>query len=191
MTDKPVLEQEADNVQEAQKTKIKEVAGAKEWNVIYTTPRAEKRVYARLIEEGIDAYLPLYTTIRQWSDRKKKVKLPLFNSYIFVKVNAKERWQVLQVYGVVRFVYYLQKPAVVRQKEIDAIKRFLTKTQGFRISVEKGDQVEIASGPFEGIYGKVIRVGKDKLILQIEQLSMSLTAEVDKGQVKKPLKKMD
>jgi transcription antitermination factor NusG len=88
-------------------------------------------------------------------------------------------------------VYYLQKPAIVRQKEIDAVKRFLNKSQGYRISVEKGDQVEIASGPFEGVYGKVMRIGKDKLILQIEQLNLSLTAVVDKGQVKKPLKKME
>jgi transcriptional antiterminator RfaH len=163
---------------------------AREWNVVYTTARSEKQVYERLLQEDIQAYLPLYTSIRVWKDRKKKVDLPLFNSYVFVYVNAKERYQVSQVPGVVRFVYYLQKPAVVRQKEINAIKRFLNKTEGMSIKVNKGEIVEIASGPMEGVYGKVMRIGKDKIILQIEQLKLSLTAEVSKGQIRRPLKKI-
>jgi len=160
-----------------------------QWHVIYTHPRAEKRVYARLLEEEVETYMPLYTTIRQWSDRKKKVELPLFNSYVFVKVNEAERLKVLQVEGVSRFVYYLKKPAIVRDKEITAIKKFLNKTEGLRIKVEKGEHVEIASGPMEGVYGKVIRISKDKLVLQIEELNMILVAEVDKAQVRKPLNK--
>lgn len=161
------------------------------WRVLYTQPRAEKKVYDRFGEADIEAYLPLYTTIRQWSDRKKKVELPLFNSYIFVHVNESERLKALEVDGVVRYVYYLGKPALVRQKEIDAIKRFLNKTEGLRIRVEQGEHVEIASGPMEGVYGKVIRINKDKLVLRIEQLHMSLIAEVEKTQVRKPLRKLD
>ncbi len=161
----------------------------KKWYVIYTKPRAEKKVFDRLLDVGVETYLPLYTTIRKWSDRKKKVEVPLFNSYIFVKILAKDYLKVLEVVGVVRFIYYVQKLAVVRQKEIDAIKRFLNKTEGLKIKVEKGDRVEIATGPMEGVYGKVIRIGKNKLVLQIEQLNMSLVAEVEKAQVRKPLKK--
>jgi transcription antitermination factor NusG len=159
------------------------------WRVLYTQPRAEKKVYERFGEAGIEAYLPLYITIRQWSDRKKKVELPLFNSYIFVHVNELERLKALEIDGVVRYVYYLGKPALVRQKEIDAIKRFLNKTEGLKIRVEQGDRVEIASGPMEGVYGKVIRINKERLVLRIEQLNMSLVAEVDKTQVRKPLRK--
>jgi transcription antitermination factor NusG len=162
----------------------------RQWLVAYTQPRAEKRVYDRLLEAGIETYLPLYTTIRQWSDRKKKVEVPLFNSYIFVRVLESERLNVLQVPGLVRFVYYLQKPAVVRDKEIEAIKKFLNKTEGLKIKVTKGEFVEISSGPMEGINGRVLRVGKEKIILQIEQLNMSLVAEVDKAQVRKPSKKL-
>lgn len=161
------------------------------WRVLYTQPRAEKKVYERLTEADIDTYLPLYITIRRWSDRKKKVELPLFNSYIFVRVNESERLRALETDGVVRYVYYLGKPALVRQKEIDAIQRFLNKTEGLKIRVEQGDHVEIASGPMEGVYGKVIRIGKEKLMLRIEQLNMSLVAEVDKTQVRKPLKKQN
>ncbi|MFP4471735.1 MAG: UpxY family transcription antiterminator [Bacteroidales bacterium] len=159
------------------------------WNVIYTAPRAEKRVYERLKELGVHCYLPLYTTLRQWSDRKKKVIVPLFNSYIFVKVAEGEHRSILEVYGVSRFLYYLGKPAVVRQKEIDAIRRFLRQTEGYNIRVQRGDNVEISGGPMEGIYGEVIRIGKQKLVLQILQLGMSIVAEVDRGMVRKPLKK--
>jgi len=169
----------------------KKAVQERKWHVIYTHPRTEKRVYARLLEEEIETYMPLYTTIRQWSDRKKKVELPLFNSYVFVRVNESDRLKVLQVEGVSRFVYYLKKPAIVRDKEITAIKRFLNKTEGLKIKVEKGEHVEIASGPMEGVYGKVIRISKDKLVLQIEELNISLIAEVDKAQVRKPLKKHD
>lgn len=176
-------------VSQKKTVKLKKIVPDIQWHVIYTHPRAEKRVYARLLDEDIETYMPLYTTIRQWSDRKKKVEVPLFNSYIFVRICEAERIKVLQVYGVSRFVYYLKKPAIVRDKEITAIKRFLNKTEGLNIKVEKGDLLEISSGPMEGVYGKVIRISKGKIALQIEQLNMSLVAEVDKAQVRKPLKK--
>jgi transcription antitermination factor NusG len=156
----------------------------RKWLVIYTTPRAEKKVNERLTEQDIETYLPLYTTIRQWSDRRKKVELPLFSSYIFVRVGEKERVKVLETFGVVRFLFYLRKPAVVRDKEIEAIRLFLHQTEGLKIKVEVGQKVEISAGPMEGVYGEVVRIGKEKLVLRIEQLSMSLVAEVDRGMVR-------
>ena len=161
----------------------------KAWHVIYTTPRAEKKVNERLIEAGIETYLPLVKTIRQWSDRKKKVEVPLFNSYIFVRSPEKQRFEILSVYGVVRYLYYLGKPAIIRQKEIDGIRRFLNQSEGYKISVEVGDKVQIASGVMEGVFGEVVRIGKDKLVLQIEQLGMNLVAEVDRDMVKMKPKK--
>jgi len=158
----------------------------KAWHVIYTTPRAEKKVNDRLLEVGIETYLPLIKTIRQWSDRKKKVEVPLFNSYLFLYLTEKERFTALQVPGVVRFLFYLGKPAIVKPREIDAIKRFLMETEGFKITVQKGDRVEIAAGVMEGVYGEVIWVGKNKLVLQIEQLGLVLTAEVEKSMIRKP-----
>ncbi|NCA86016.1 MAG: UpxY family transcription antiterminator [Clostridia bacterium] len=158
-----------------------------QWLVAYTTPRAEKRIYERLCEEGIHGYLPLYTTLRQWKDRRKKVELPLFNSYMFVKVTEQERHEVLQVPGIIRFLFYLGKPAIIRQKEIDAIERFLNKSQGYRIQVQPGQDVEIAGGPLEGVYGKVLRVGKSKLVLQIQQMGLTVVAEIDRSQVRQKL----
>ena len=72
------------------------------WYVIYTKPRNEKKVADRLKHLGIDVYCPMITMIKQWSDRKKKVQIPLLNSYVFVNLNEKDRELVFQVSGVVR-----------------------------------------------------------------------------------------
>jgi len=164
---------------------IKQPVIEKAWHVIYTTPRAEKKVNERLSEAGIETYLPLVKTIRQWSDRKKKVEIPLFNSYLFLFLTEKERYPALQIPGVVRFLFYLGKPAIVKPREIEAIKRFLMETEGYRITVEKGDRVQISAGVMEGVFGEVIWVGKNKALLQIEQMGIILTAEVDKSMLKK------
>ena len=156
------------------------------WYVIYTAPRAEKKVYQRFLEEEIECYFPTYITLRQWSDRKKRVELPLFSSYIFVRIYESEMAKVLNVAGVVRFVYYLKRPAVVREIEIERIKFFLKKTEGYRIAVAKGDQVQIASGIMQGVDGVVMRVSKNKVIIRIEQLGISVVATVPRGQLQQP-----
>jgi transcription antitermination factor NusG len=157
-----------------------------QWYVVYTVPRSEKKVNDRFEDEGIESYLPTYRTIRQWSDRKKSVEVPLFNSYVFVRVVENDLFKVLKIPGVVKLVYYLTKPAIVRQKEIDSIKEFLRQTEGYSYTIKKGDKVEISSGLLQGVYGEVIRIGKTKIIIQIEQLGASLVATVPRGQLKKP-----
>ena len=77
------------------------------WYVIYTKPRNEKKVAERLQQIGITVYCPMITMIKQWSDRKKKVQIPLLNSYVFVCLEDKEREKVFQVSGVVRYLFWL------------------------------------------------------------------------------------
>lgn len=157
------------------------------WLVIYTAPRAEKKVYERLLEAQIECYMPTYITERQWSDRRKKVVVPLFNSYIFVRVQPWEMASVIKIFGVVRFVHYLQKPAIVREVEIERIRLFLKQTEGYRIMVERGDSVKISTGLMEGVSGIVLRVSKDKVIIRVEQLGLSVTATIPRGQLTKNL----
>jgi transcriptional antiterminator RfaH len=92
------------------------------WYVIYTKPRNEKKVTERLQQIGIVVYCPLVTQIKQWSDRKKKIQVPLFNSYLFVNMDEKDREKVFQVSGVVRYLFWLGKPAIVRDEEIDVLR---------------------------------------------------------------------
>ena len=100
---------------------------------------------------GIDCYCPLVIKERQWSDRKKKVEVPLFNSYVFVHLEEKDRPLVFQSPGAVRYLFWLQKPAMVREDEIAIIKKWLSAPNAAEIEVstyQVGDTIQVDSGPF-------------------------------------------
>jgi transcription antitermination factor NusG len=147
----------------------------------------EKKVADRLADQHIEVYCPTQTVLRQWSDRKKKVKVAVFPSYVFVKFkDDHERFKILQTPGVVNFVRHLGADAKIRPKEIDAIQNLLGEYQ--EVSVEPlspGDRVQIEHGGMKGQEGKVILTQKDKVIVYIESLGLSLKAEVSKTKVKK------
>ncbi|MDR0429301.1 MAG: UpxY family transcription antiterminator [Tannerellaceae bacterium] len=146
------------------------------WYVLYTSPRAEKQVKERIALKGVECWLPLHRAPRVWSDRVKLVDIPLFNSYVFVKCNDYELRDLLKIYGVVRIVYYDGKPAIIRQKEIDAIKEFLEKAQSHTLLV--GDDVEILTGPFKNVAGKVEKINKNHLILYIDQIGYPVCVDL-------------
>lgn len=137
-----------------------------------------------LIEDGFESFLPLQKIVRQWSDRKKKVEVPLFTSYVFIKTNAKFYLDILNIFGIVRFIYFCGKPAIVRPVEIENIKEFLNRTKGSKVVFEKNDRVEITEGPLRGKRGKIRQVGKNKIKIIIEQLGISLIAELHKTTVR-------
>jgi transcription antitermination factor NusG len=147
------------------------------WYALYTSPRAEKRVKDKLEQNGVECYLPLHRSPRVWSDRVKMVDMPLFNSYIFVKCNVIEIFRMYKVHGVVRIVFYNGKPAVIRQKEIDAIKIFLEETTGKRLCT--GDEVEILTGSMKNISGKIVRIKKKYLILHIKHLMATVCVNME------------
>jgi transcription antitermination factor NusG len=143
------------------------------WHVLYTKPRNEKKVVARLLEAGYDVYCPLIKTVHQWSDRKKKVQIPMFPSYIFIYINEKNRQLPLFDPGVMKYVYYAGQPAVIRDIEIKAIKEI--ENAGTDIKVEgsgfqKGQFVEIPDGPFKGMTGVVDKFDARKVLVYVEQL---------------------
>lgn len=147
------------------------------WYALYTNPRQEKKVTARLQQLGIEVYCPLIIQVRQWSDRKKKVEVPLLPSYVFVKLEPKEREGVFQVSGVVRYLYWLGQPAIIRDEEIVLMQNWL---QGiitsFEIaSIQPGDYYEIPSGPFVGKKGIVEKVNHNQITLVLEQLGVKIT----------------
>ena len=154
----------------------------KYWTAFYTKPRNEKKSAERLSAQGLEIYCPLRTTIRQWSDRKKKVKEPIFPSYIFAKIDERGRQLLLQDQGVLANVYWLGKPARIRETEIDAIKAFLGEFPDAwlsHIQVEEGQDVQIASGPLEGKSGVVRKIQGNKVFLQLETLGAELQAEIN------------
>lgn len=147
------------------------------WFAIYTRPRNEKKVVEGLEKLGIEVYCPMVTQIKQWSDRKKKVEMPLINSYVFVNIEDKNRNIVFEVSGVVRYLFWLGKPAVIQEQEIEALKASL---KGILSAVEvngiqPGDSLTISKGPFQGKEGVVSQVDKNKIRLVLKELGVTIT----------------
>lgn len=143
------------------------------WYVLYTKPKAEKKVADSLHKIDLHVYCPLITEVRQWSDRRKKVKIPLFTSYVFVNLKERERHKVFEVPGVVKYLYWLGKPAVVRDVEIDVIKKWLSGDEVEHIAVEHlspGDRIRIESGSFKDHEAVIKEVGPRRVKLVLTEL---------------------
>ena len=147
------------------------------WFAIYTRPKNEKKVVEGLEKLGIEVYCPMVTQVKQWSDRKKKVETPLINSYVFVNIEDKNRNTVFEVSGVVRYLFWLGKPAIIQEQEIEALKASL---KGILSAVEvngiqPGDSLTISKGPFQGKEGVVSQVDKNKIRLVLKELGFTIT----------------
>ena len=152
------------------------------WLAVYTKPRWEKKVAQRLAAKGLEVYCPLNKVTRKWSDRYKVVEVPLFTSYVFVNVKEEEVTSVRMTDGVVNFVYSNRKPAVILQKEIDLIRRFLNDFQNVEarpFSVEKGLRVRVISGVLMDREGIVMDVRKKKAYIMLESLGFELSATIE------------
>ncbi len=153
----------------------------KYWTAFYTKPQNEKKVAERLAVNGFEVYCPVTESIRIWSDRKKKIKQPLFKSYVFVRVNEKERLGVLEDHAVIFNLHWLKKPAVIRDEEIEAIQLFLNEHKDVKtrsLSFEKGQSVNIKEGAFKGQEGIVKEIRGNKIVLELARIGCSLTAEI-------------
>jgi transcription antitermination factor NusG len=149
------------------------------WFVLYTKPRNEKKVADALEQIGIEAYCPMKEEIKQWSDRKKKVVTPLLPSYVFVQIEEAKRNDVFEVNGIVRYLFWLGKPAIVKEEEIESLKEF-TQNKYTKISsrgLQPGDKMQIESGAFIGQQALIKEVMPNKLILILESLGVLLTIE--------------
>lgn len=147
------------------------------WYVVYTKPKWEKKVADQLNKIGIRCYCPLIIQMRQWSDRKKKVEVPLFNSYVFVQLEDLDRNLVFQIPGVIRYLFWLGKPAVVRDGEIKAIKNSLESPTIDEISVTPfkiGDKIKLDSGAFSNQDAIVQEISNTHYILVLESLGCVL-----------------
>jgi transcription antitermination factor NusG len=152
------------------------------WYAIRVKSRSEKKVYSDLIEQKIEAYLPMQKKLRQWSDRKKWVEMPLISGYVFVYISRKEYESVLRTYNVVCYVYFEGKAAVIRDEDINLLKRMLGQVEvELEITVEQlkpGQMVEIISGPLCGVIGELIDFkGKNKVALRIPPLGYTVLVE--------------
>lgn len=156
------------------------------WYAIYTRPRWEKKVNNLLIEKGIESYCPLNKVRRKWSDRMKTIEEPLFKSYVFVKINEEERTNVRMTNGVVNFVYWNGKPAVIREKEIQTVKRFLDEyenVEAVKLELAPNERVRVIAGPMMDKEGKVLEVKNKTAKVCIDSLGYMLIAYIDKSKL--------
>jgi transcriptional antiterminator RfaH len=157
----------------------------KNWYVLYTKPKNEIKSADLISSWGFEVYCPVIKTVKQWSDRKKKITEPLFKSYIFVCIQEHEREIVFEAPGAVRYLFWLGKPAIVRDDEIDAIKQFLSEDLDTTkaLEFEYYQDLKIVQGVLKGHQGKYLYSKKGKLVLQIESLGIVIKAEVHQSQV--------
>ena len=148
----------------------------KKWFVVYTRPQQELKVASQLSAMGITNYCPTITLLKQYSDRKKKVSKPLISSYVMVELEEKERNKVFTCCGIVRYLFYLGKPAVIPAFEIDLMQDHLNGVYNdIKVTtLSVGDSHTITQGPFSGVKGKVVETDNTKVKLELASLGMRI-----------------
>jgi transcription antitermination factor NusG len=157
------------------------MASKKHWYAVYTKPRFEKKTHTLLQVKGIESYCPLTRVRKRWSDRYKVVEEPLFKSYVFVKLGEAEKPEVRMTEGVVNFVYWLGKPAVIRDSEIITVQKFLREyehVRAERVEMAPGQRVIITSGVLMDRQGVVLRTSRDKVFIMLDSIGYRLVAEL-------------
>lgn len=160
----------------------------KTWYAIYTKPRNEKKACSELVKKGIEVYLPLLETLKQWSDRKKKVEEPLFKSYLFVHISKDDYYEVLNTPGIVRYITFEGKAVPIPDIQIRAIEYFLdsnSEPDAEEITIKPGEPVEIIKGSLTGLVGTLVeRSGKHKVRIEIDALGQSILLSISKSQIR-------
>lgn len=152
---------------------------------MYTKSRHEKKVYEKLIEFDFQSFLPMFETIRQWKDRKKKILKILFPSYVFVKINSSlEFHKTLSVNGACAYIQFGKEYARVTEKEINQIKLLIgdKNISDIETNVELpkiGEFKKITSGPLNGLDCEIIKADNHKkIIVRIDSLQQNIVATI-------------
>jgi transcription antitermination factor NusG len=139
-----------------------------------------------LKEKGTESYCPLNKVRRRWSDRVKVVEEPLFKSYVFVKVTDEERTKVRMTPGVINFVYWEGRPAVIKEREIGVIRKFLDEYENVEVlpmNLEVNQRVKITTGPLMDQEGKLLALRHKTAKVAIDSLGYILVAFIDRSKL--------
>jgi transcriptional antiterminator NusG len=163
----------------------------KQWFVFYTKSRQEKKVNAFLEKAGYEVFLPMHRVVRQWSDRKMKVEVPLFSSYIFVREEEHNISSILKFPGIAWNIRLDGKPAVLREEDAEMIRRlvqtgFTLETSGVESDLKSGDRAEVMEGPLAGLVGIVSnQPNNENFTIVIEGIGQVIRAKVPSFLLKK------
>lgn len=157
------------------------------WYAVYTKPRWEKKLRDVLTKKGIENYCPLNRVRKKWSDRYKTIEEPLFKSYLFVRLLESQLQEIRFIDGVINFVYWLGKPAIIKQEDIERIQKFLgeyAEVEVRRLSEGQiGDKVLVTQGAFMDQEGTILSINNKTVEIIIESLGYKLVAYLDKGKI--------
>jgi transcription antitermination factor NusG len=166
----------------------------KYWYAVYTKPRWEKKIAEVLARRKFENYCPLNKVQRQWHDRKKIIYEPLFTSYVFVRAEETQQTELKNVDGIINLVYWLGKPAIISNDEINTIKMFLNdygNVQLERAEVHVHDTVRILGGPLMNQEGNIISIHNKLVKVALPSLGYMMVAQVEKQNVKVIIKNSD
>jgi transcription antitermination factor NusG len=155
----------------------------RKWRILYIRPRYEKKVHQQLLDMEIESFLPLRTELRQWSDRRKKVIVPLFPGYLFIHVDERHRIAALEVNGVLKTVHFSGVLVEVHPDIIESIRIAVEGPRNLEVLPDRlpeGTPVKVVYGPLAGFKGELSQYrGSNKVALYIEGIRNSLVVEVD------------
>lgn len=152
----------------------------KNWYIVYTKPQFEKRVVASLNKKKIDNYFAL-TQVTNKGTGRDSIE-PLFLTMIFTKVTPKELADIKKIEGALSIMHFKDKPAIINEGEINAIKDFTSKYQDIKVVpslVDLLDEVRNISTPIKSVDGKVHSISYKTIRLNLPSLGFLLTAEVN------------
>ena len=163
-------------------------AEAENWYALHTRPRHEKLIVQRLADRGVETYLPIVTEVHRWSDRKKKVELPLFSCYVFAKFLPKrtERLNVLRVSGVLGLIGSGGEGTPIPNEQIDSVRALIDGDIPWSSHpfLKIGQRVRIRGGALEGLEGILVaRNGSQTLVISVDAIQRSLAVRVEGYQV--------
>jgi transcription antitermination factor NusG len=152
------------------------------WYALYLRSRFEKKVFKDLQEKNVESFLPLIEEVHVWSDRKRKVQEPLFRGYVFVKTDLQDRYTILEINGVVRFVGIREKPSLIPEEQIEWLRRIVGKPDHVKREqyLERGERVRVVGGPMQGVEGIIKRLnGQTRVVISIESIVQSVSVQIE------------
>lgn len=177
---------------DANKLKSEKLEDSAKWFALYTKSRGEKKVYEQLKNANYEVFLPIYTTLRQWSDRKKKVQEPLIRQVVFLRIPPKELNDIYRFQLITGVVREFGKPAIIKESEINTLRIVANEWNGELIESENtenlrvGDEIEVIKGSFTGVFGYTTDVkGKHRIVVYLRTLNVQFSINIPKSHVRK------
>jgi len=157
-----------------------------DWWALYTRHQHEKTVTEMLSAKGFEVFLPLYGSVRRWKDRSKKITLPLFPCYVFVRGGLDRRLQVVTTPGVHMILFHGERVAMIPRTEIEAIRKAVEGP--FRVEphpfLKCGERVRVIRGSLQGVEGVLVRKKSlYRLVLSVDMMAKSVAVEIDSTDV--------